>query len=87
MKEGIEKFDWQLIDVGLIAMTLYPSSNFGEYRQKAIESKRSTLKDKIPGDCDCLWGWFCDCRSDPCLEGGLGCGFMGMQFCDKLCAM
>jgi len=73
MQEGIEKFDWQLVDVGLITMTLYPSSNFGEYHQKAIKSKRSTMKSyNIPPACDCKWGWFCRCRENPCLEGSLG---------------
>ncbi len=88
MAEGMEKFNWQLVDIGLITMTLYPSVNFEEYRQKAIESKNKTLKTVtyIPPDCECLWGWWCTCdEGSSCLGGITGCGFLGLQYCDWLC--
>jgi hypothetical protein len=36
--------------------------------------------------CDCKWGGTCDCRSIPCLIMNAGCGFIGFEYCTKLCS-
>lgn len=90
MEDGIEQFNWDLNNVGLITMTLYPSINFGEYYKMAMESKKTYKKSYMldPGDleCDCNWGWWCGgrCEDESCFEV-LGCGFLYLQYCDTLC--